>query len=51
MGAGVVQKTGEPPGEPPDGAGSLDFVELESEDKSAISQIVKTEMVVAGVLV
>ena len=35
LGIGVDQETGEPPGEPPDGAGALESVELESEDKPA----------------
>ena len=51
LGSGVDQETGEPPGEPPDGAGALESVELESEDKSAISQIVKMETVAAVDLV
>ena len=51
LGAGVAQETSEPPGEPPDVAGSLESVEFESEEKSAISQFVKTETVAAMDLV
>ena len=51
MGDGVAQETGEPPGEHPDGAGSLESVELESEDKSATFQYVKTEIAATGDLV
>ena len=32
LGAGMAQKTGEPPGEPPGGVGALALVELESEE-------------------
>ena len=51
LGARVAQETGKPPGEPPDGAGSLESDELESENKLSTSPIAKTEIAAAGDLV
>ena len=42
---------GEPPGEPPGGAGALESVDLESENESATTEIVKAETAAAGDLV
>ena len=47
----ITGPTGEPPGEPLGGAGALESAELASEDKSAITEIVRTETAAAGDLV